>query len=295
MQIDDVVWQVINQGHCSFKIKTIAQNFCRNEYNVTGLCTRSSCPLANGNYATVIEKEGVCMLYIKTVERSHMPSKQWEVIRLDKSYAKALEQIDDQLQYWPKFLIHKCKQRLTKLRQMINRIRRLKLKGVAELTPIKKKTERREKVREQKAEIAANLEISIEQELLDRLKEGTYGDIYNYNPKVFEKIMEDQEVEEEEGEDEDEEEMDESAFIFDPNEVDDDDEEDEVELNMAKNSFEDFEDTFGPSKSKAGKVGKDKKKVPRTFAERTVKKIKPSANVEVEYEYNDGEKALEDA
>jgi len=33
--------------------------------------------------------------------------------------------------------------------------------------------------------------------LLDRLKEGTYGDIYNYNPKVFEKIMEDQEVEEE--------------------------------------------------------------------------------------------------
>jgi protein MAK16 len=65
------------------------------------------------------------------------------------------------------------------------------------LTPIKKKTERREKVREKKAEIAANIEISIEQELLDRLKEGTYGDIYNYNPKVFEKIMEDQEVEEE--------------------------------------------------------------------------------------------------
>jgi len=31
---------------------------------------------------------------------------------------------------------------------------------------------------------------------LDRLKEGTYGEIYNYNPKIFEKIMEDQEVDE---------------------------------------------------------------------------------------------------
>lgn len=28
------------------------------------------------------------MLYIKTIERGHMPNKQWEVIRLDKSYAK---------------------------------------------------------------------------------------------------------------------------------------------------------------------------------------------------------------
>ena len=76
--------------------------------------------------------------------------------------------------------------------------------------------------------------------------------------------MEDQEVEEEGEEEvremnviekskfsrlqEDDEEMDESAFIFDPNEVDDSEEE-EVELNMAKDSFEDFEDTFKPTKS----------------------------------------------
>jgi hypothetical protein len=32
---------------------------------------------------------------------------------------------------------------------------------------------------------------------LNRLKEGTYGEIYNYNPSVFEKIMDDQEIGEE--------------------------------------------------------------------------------------------------
>lgn len=103
---------------------------------------------------------------MKTAERAHLPSQLWEKVRLNKSYEKALLEIDEQLIYWSPFIIHKCKQRLTKLRQMIIQMRKLKLQGKEEIVPIKKKAEKRDRIREAKALISANIEQKIEDELM---------------------------------------------------------------------------------------------------------------------------------
>ncbi|KAL1807280.1 hypothetical protein ACET3Z_030348 [Daucus carota] len=122
-----------------------------------------------------------------------MPNKLWERVKLPRNYEKALEIIDKHLMYWPKFLVHKTKQRLTKLTQMRIRMRKLALKTREKIMTIPKKVETRDRRRMEKAEKAAMIDKSIENELLKRLEKGVYGDIHN-SVKEYNKLPDDIEV-----------------------------------------------------------------------------------------------------
>lgn len=118
-----------------------------------------------------------------------MPNKLWERVKLPRNYEKALEIIDKHLVYWPKLLVHKTKQRLTKMTQMRIRMRKLALKTREKIMTTPRKEKKREARREEKAEKAAALDKSIEKELLERLQQGVYGDIYNYPVKEYNKVL----------------------------------------------------------------------------------------------------------
>src|SRR5271170_3157385 len=108
--------------------------------------------------------------------------------------------------YYPTFLKHKCKQRLTKLTQYLIRSRRLMLApGPRITTRMAPKQARREETRERKALAAARLEKQIEKELVNRLKSGNYTeDMLNINEEIWKKVL-DQRARAERGEPEEEE------------------------------------------------------------------------------------------
>lgn len=201
MQADDYLWDVLNKTFCSFKVqrKTVPEKFCRNKHNATGMCSYRSCPLANSQYATVLEKDGIINLNIKTIERAHLPKKLWEEIELSKNTKEALSQIEENLQWWPRKMVVRCKVRYLRIKEYLHRMRRIALTPGPKLVTIKKKEERVLQIREKKAERIASLEPSIEKELLKRLREGVYDSQIPINipAAAFETLI-DQELDREE-------------------------------------------------------------------------------------------------
>ncbi|KAI0848613.1 Mak16 protein [Daldinia vernicosa] len=313
---DEIIWQVIDKQFCSFKLKTTKEKtFCRNEYNVTGLCNRQSCPLANSRYATVRAHptKGTLYLYMKTIERAHMPSKLWQRIKLSQNYATALKQIDEQLIYWPKFLVHKAKQRVTRLTQVAIRMRRLAKeearlgeKVVPKMAP---KIRRREETRERKAEAAAKLERTIERELMQRLRTGAYGDQpLNVSETIWKKVLnameregegkrdkdldngiEDEEEEEDEDEVEYEEEDDEPdgavEYVSDFEESDDDLEDIEDWLGSDESDKEEESQSEDSEEESTKKAVGDKRKRARVIRSKPKKAARRGKEIEHEHEF----------
>ncbi|KAH9386633.1 protein MAK16 [Nematocida major] len=174
---DQSIWDTIGKASsfCSFKMKTQTDVLCRNANNVSGMCSRATCPLANSKYATIREIKGKLYLLMKEPERRHRPRSLYEKVELPEDYDKALEMVSQELESWDRMLVHKCKQRLTKLSDYLERKALLDKMGRPEYLYRRRKAEKQDRAREAKAAKLAKVESSIEKEVLERYKLGVYG------------------------------------------------------------------------------------------------------------------------
>ena len=65
---------------------------------------------------------------MKTIERAHSPKNLWEKVELPENKEQAINVIEQNLQYWPEFLINKNKDRFLRIKQYLKRMRKLRLK-----------------------------------------------------------------------------------------------------------------------------------------------------------------------
>ena len=187
---DALVWEILNYENCCFRVKTDTLTFCRNDENVTGICSRKSCSLANSQYATVNLVKGKLILRNKTAERAHMPNRMWEKIELPEDPVEANKIIDAELQYWDSWLIKKVKFRYSRLRDTLERMREMRQKeGEVKQTTIKKKIEKRNASREKRALKVAYVEDTVKQALKKRLADGVYDGIVNFDTEQFQQDL----------------------------------------------------------------------------------------------------------
>lgn len=179
---DDLIWNIIGgKNFCSYKQNYKIGIFCKNSYNLTGLCNRQSCPLSNSNYATVLEKEGVFYLIKKDPRKLNFPSQIWKKIPLSRNFRKAIQEININLSMWPKFYLHYVKLKLIKLIQIFVRVRIAELKKSVEYyDPKSMHFFRKNNFHTSLDRI--KIECITERELLNRLNMGIYGNLYPKMP-----------------------------------------------------------------------------------------------------------------